>query len=32
MRRDSGDAVSDDYKTPGTFTSGNILFVAVTVE
>jgi len=30
--RDSGDAVSEEYKTPGTFTGGTILFVAVTVE
>jgi arylsulfatase len=30
--RDSGDAVSEEYTTPGTFTGGTILFVAVTVE
>jgi arylsulfatase len=30
--RDSGDAVSEDYKSPGTFKGGNILFVGVTVE
>lgn len=30
--RDSGDAVSEEYKTPGTFKGGTILFVAVTVE
>jgi arylsulfatase len=30
--RDSGDAVSQEYKTPGTFTGGTILFVGVTVE
>lgn len=30
--RDSGDAVSQDYKSPGTFEGGTILFVAVTVE
>ena len=30
--RDSGDAVSEDYKTPGEFKGGTILFVAVTVE
>jgi arylsulfatase len=29
---DSGDAVSQDYKTPGKFTGGTILFVGVTVE
>ncbi len=29
---DSGDAVSGGYKTPGRFTGGTILFVAVTVE
>jgi arylsulfatase A-like enzyme len=29
---DSGDAVSEDYHSPGTFTGGTILFVAVTVE
>jgi arylsulfatase len=29
---DSGDAVSDQYKTPGTFKGGTIQFVAVTVE
>ena len=29
---DSGDAVSEDYQSPGTFTGGTILFVAVTVE
>jgi arylsulfatase len=30
--RDSGDAVSEDYKTPGTFKGGTIKFVGVTVE
>ena len=30
--RDSGDAVSHQYKSPGTFTGGTILGVAVTVE
>jgi len=30
--RDSGDAVSEDYKSPGEFKGGTILFVAVTVE
>lgn len=30
--RDSGDAVSQEYKTPGTFKGGTILFVGVTVE
>jgi arylsulfatase len=30
--RDSGDAVSDGYRTPGEFKGGTILFVAVTVE
>lgn len=30
--RDSGDAVSEDYKSPGTFKGGKILFVGVTVE
>lgn len=30
--RDSGDAVSEDYQTPGAFTGGKILFVGVTVE
>jgi arylsulfatase len=29
---DSGDAVSQDYKTPGTFKGGEIFFVGVTVE
>jgi arylsulfatase A-like enzyme len=29
---DSGDAVSQEYKTPGTFRGGTILFVGVTVE
>jgi arylsulfatase len=29
---DSGDAVSQDYKTPGTFTGGVIQFVGITVE
>ena len=29
---DSGDAVSQGYKTPGKFTGGTILFVGVTVE
>ena len=30
--RDSGDAVSEEYKSPGEFKGGKILFVAVTVE
>jgi len=30
--RDSGDAVSEEYQSPGDFKSGNILFVGVTVE
>ena len=30
--RDSGDAVSEDYRSPGTFHGGKILFVGVTVE
>jgi arylsulfatase len=30
--RDSGDAVSEGYKSPGTFKGGTILFVGVTVE
>ena len=30
--RDSGDAVSQEYKSPGTFKGGTILGVAVTVE
>ena len=30
--RDSGDAVSQDYKSPGEFKGGKILFVGVTVE
>jgi arylsulfatase A-like enzyme len=30
--RDSGDAVSEEYQSPGTFTGGTIQFVAVTVE
>jgi arylsulfatase len=30
--RDSGDAVSEEYKSPGTFTGGKIAFVGVTVE
>jgi arylsulfatase len=30
--RDSGDAVSEEYKSPGTFKGGRILFVGVTVE
>jgi arylsulfatase len=30
--RDSGDAVSEDYKTPGEFRGGTIQFVGVTVE
>ena len=30
--RDSGDAVSQEYKSPGEFKSGTILFVGVTVE
>ncbi|MBI5632809.1 MAG: arylsulfatase [Nitrospirae bacterium] len=29
---DSGDAVSEDYKTPGEFKGGEILFVGVTTE
>jgi arylsulfatase len=29
---DSGDAVSQEYKTPGEFKGGNILFVGVTIE
>ena len=29
---DSGDAVSQEYKTPGTFRGGNIFLVGVTVE
>ncbi|CAA0100720.1 Arylsulfatase [BD1-7 clade bacterium] len=29
---DSGDAVSSDYKSPGTFTNGEVDFVAVSVE
>ena len=29
---DSGDAVSQEYKTPGTFKGGTIFFVGVTVE
>jgi arylsulfatase A-like enzyme len=29
---DSGDAVSEDYKSPGEFKGGTILFVGVTVE
>jgi hypothetical protein len=29
---DSGDAVSGEYKTPGTFKGGTIFFVGVTVE
>jgi arylsulfatase len=29
---DSGDAVSEDYTTPGRFQGGRIDFVAVTVE
>ncbi len=29
---DSGDAVSNEYKTPGTFKGGNIQFVGVTIE
>jgi hypothetical protein len=29
---DSGDAVSEGYKTPGEFEGGTIQFVAVTVE
>jgi arylsulfatase A-like enzyme len=29
---DSGDAVSEEYKTPGEFKGGEILFVGVTVE
>jgi arylsulfatase len=32
IRRDSGDAVSEEYKSPGEFKGGTILFVAVTVE
>jgi hypothetical protein len=30
--RDSGDAVSEGYKSPGEFKGGKILFVGVTVE
>ena len=30
--RDSGDAVSEDYRSPGTFKGGKILFVGVTLE
>jgi arylsulfatase len=30
--RDSGDAVSEEYRTPGTFKGGTIHFVGVTVE
>jgi len=30
--RDSGDAVSEEYKSPGEFKGGRILFVGVTVE
>lgn len=30
--RDSGDAVSEEYKTPGEFKNGTIFFVGVTVE
>ena len=30
--RDSGDAVSEEYQTPGTFKGGTISFVGVTVE
>ena len=30
--RDSGDAVSEEYKSPGTFKGGTIQFVGVTVE
>lgn len=30
--RDSGDAVSEEYKAPGTFTGGKIIGVAVSVE
>jgi arylsulfatase len=30
--RDSGDAVSEDYKSPGEFNGGTILFVGITVE
>jgi len=30
--RDSGDAVSEEYKSPGEFKGGKILFVALTVE
>ena len=30
--RDSGDAVSQEYKSPGTFKGGTILGVAVTIE
>jgi len=29
---DSGDAVSQEYKSPGKFTGGTIAFVGVTVE
>jgi hypothetical protein len=32
LGRDSGDAVSEEYKSPGEFKGGNILFVGVTVE
>ncbi|KNZ41590.1 arylsulfatase [Acetobacterium bakii] len=30
--RDSGDSVSEDYKSPGKFTGGKIQFVGVTIE
>ncbi len=30
--RDSGDAVSGEYQSPGTFTGGTIFFVGVTIE
>ena len=30
--RDSGDAVSEECETPGTFKGGTILFVGVTIE
>jgi len=30
--KDSADAVSEDYKSPGEFKGGKILFVAVTTE
>jgi len=30
--RDSGDAVSEEYKSPGEFKGGTIQFVGVTVE